>query len=259
MNPTHKANFYNYYSSLVEVIHQKELKCLYSDNDTINGINVLELTPINSNAHSDSHKKFNEFINCWDLINCSADLRMVTAELFLLSPFINDPTKEFYQMNNHLYLPTYFQNKYDSHYSTCISIAFEKLYNYWDRIGDTLAYHLPTGLREIEINFSKVIERLKTNKNYNENEHFIWLKNFKENEFKEFNEYRKNIVHYYNYESYYRFYITGTNNPNKVIDLWKEKSNFPEYFKKHLDQENLGYFHLLSLLKDCKSNFITPE
>ncbi|MFM1913078.1 MAG: hypothetical protein RIR51_916, partial [Bacteroidota bacterium] len=62
MNLTHKVNFDNYYSSLEEVIRHENLKCLYSNDYTVNGINILDLISIKSNSHSGTFSKFHKII-----------------------------------------------------------------------------------------------------------------------------------------------------------------------------------------------------
>lgn len=186
----------------------------------------------------------------FDIKNCNDDLKLFIANLYLFHPHINDPTKE----KNHIegrVLHSYNQNFSDWNYSSLVSCCFEKLYNYWDRMGDFLALYLISDIKnETVINFAFVIDYLDKQERFSEDKNFMFLKSFKETEFKEFNKNRKEVVHYNHFETTYRYdFIKFKNDEDKINDLWKWKNEMPEYFKNHLELTIKGYAHCFEFIK----------
>ncbi len=125
-----------------------------------------------------------------DIKNIQQDLIYLTGVLFALYPYINNPTKETMHFMGKQ-RTTYFQNMYDSLYSMYASICFEKLYNFWDRIGDKIAIEFPEIFSNPRaIMFANVIEKIKNNSS---NKNLNWLINFKETDFKIFNKKGKSL------------------------------------------------------------------
>lgn len=183
-----------------------------------------------------------------EIKNCNSDLKLFTAKLFIFQQNINNPTNEkvFILGKNET---IYNQNFADWIYSAYVSCCYEKLYNFWDRIGDVLALYLKIDINEFRIGFHNVIKKIEQNENYSTDENFIFLKNFSNNQFKEFNDKRKKIVHYYQFETEYEYEINfKTNDDDKIKDLWNWKNGMPEYFKTHLELSIKGYFHCFEFI-----------
>ena len=182
-----------------------------------------------------------------DIEYCNSDLKLFIANLYLLRPTINNPTLE--KTNSR---PVYRQNFSDWNYSALVSCCYEKLYNYWDRIGDVLALYLRL---EKEINgkiyFPVVIDKLKEEYKNSNNENLNFLINFRENEFKEFNKRRVDVVHYNQFETTYKYdFIKFKHDEDEIKDLWKRKNEMPEYFKNHLELTIKGYAHCFEFIKE---------
>jgi hypothetical protein len=162
--------------------------------------------------------------------------------------YINNPIteREFYNGKD---VSTYFQNPDDRRYSMYITCCFEKSYNFWDRIGDRIASFFPELLKIREVDFVKIIDKLSGCKI--ESDNFNWLLEFRNSEYKKLNEFRRNMVHYYQFEANYRFQH-GENNTDfeKLNILWKEKSEFTVYFKNQLELEVIGYFKMVDFLNE---------
>lgn len=229
-------------------IFQKENLISLSDNDySYKGINVLEFSGENTNSDL---KKYNSIKNVFDMVNCNNDLKFFTAQLYLYRPYINNPILENRPCDG-LTMFTYFQNPYDWAYSTYVSCCYEKLYNFWDRIGDSLAYYLNLDISEDRVSFHSVIEKLSNSNLYNSNSNFEFLQKFKNNEFSEFNSHRKDIVHYYQFETDYFYNFTiNSFEKEKIMKLWERKSKMPEYFKDHLIQSCDGFYHTYKLINN---------
>jgi hypothetical protein len=137
---------------------------------------------------------------------------------------------------------------YDHRYCTYASCCFEKAYNYWDRIGDLLYSFYPALIGNIRsVDFVKIVDKIYVLGERDVD--FIWLYDFKNNQYDELNNYRKNVVHYYQYESTYRDeHITNCAKLDIIEQLWTEKKGLPEYFKNHLDLANDGCVRAYSYL-----------
>lgn len=234
----------DYNKAVFDIYKSKSLSSLQSNDYTIRDVNILTC-PHNPNY---KEKKFNHFINLWDLINCSNDLMHFASQLFLYQNLINNPLKEFIEFGNEEVLSLYHQNLYDHRYSIFITCCFEKCYNYWDRIGDRIASFYPELLKIKDVDFGRIIERVNCLGIQNEN--FQWLLNFKNNEYQQLNNHRKNLVHYSQYEANFRFeHMMKSTDIDNLKKLWKEKSEFPEYFKSHLEFAVEGYYQMYKFLE----------
>lgn len=192
----------------------------------------------------------------FDIKNCNDDLKLFLANLYLFKPYINNPThnKKIISSVPDFYYFSYNQNFSDWNYSSFVSCCFEKLYNYWDRIGDIISLYLNlfSEKDERKVTFVAVIDNLDRKGIYSNDENFKFLKSFKDNQFKDFNKTRKEVVHYNQFETTYRYdYIfKHQNDEEKIMEIWKWKKNMPEYFKKHLELSLLGYKHCIKFVKE---------
>ena len=189
----------------------------------------------------------------YDIKNCNDDLKLLVAQLYLFRPYINNPILEKSNFSGRMEF-TYRQTFSDWNYSTFVSCCYEKLYNYWDRIGDILALYLKINIDERKVGFFTVINKIEKEEKYSNDENLIFLKNFKDNEFREFNEKRIEIVHYYQFETIYRHKyqkIQAENNKEEKMNaLWEWKKNMPEYFKNHLELSLKGYQHCIKFINE---------
>ena len=186
-----------------------------------------------------------------DIDYIQSDLIYSTGILYTLRPLINNPiTESKYFMGKQR--ATYFQNLYDSLYSMYASFCYEKLYNFWDRIGDKIANEFPTEFSNPRfIMFASVIDRIRTSNT--ENKNLNWLFEFKDSSFNEFNERRKKVVHYEQIETKYKESILNHSSDMKIIEeIWNEKYSLPEFFKKHIELTNGGIKNTYEFVKNNK-------
>ena len=187
-----------------------------------------------------------------DIDFIQADLIYSTGILYTLRPLINNPiTESEYFMGKQR--ATYFQNLYDSLYSMYASFCYEKLYNFWDRIGDKIATEFPTEFSNPRfIMFANVIDKIRANNS--ENENLNWLFQFKDSDFKEFNERRKKVVHYEQIETrYMESILDHSSDMEKVKEIWNEKCSLPEFFKKHIELTNKGVENTYEFVKNRRN------
>jgi hypothetical protein len=186
-----------------------------------------------------------------DIDFIQSDLIYNVGILYTLRPLINNPIKEskcFMGKQK----ATYFQNLYDSLYSMYASVCYEKLYNFWDRIGDKIATEFPNEFSNPKfIMFAKVIDRIRVNNS--ENDNLKWLYKFKDSDFREFNERRKKVVHYEQIETkYMESILDNSYDMEKVEQIWNEKNSLPEFFKKHIELTNEGIRNTYEFVKSKK-------
>lgn len=235
---------------ILQILETENLASL-SDNEYLyKDLNVLLFSGSKKRSSLNNFKKFNNIKNEWDLINCNNDLKILTAHLYFYRPLINNPLKESYPLDGE-FMSTYFQNGSDWFYSTFVSCCFEKLYNFWDRIGDALAFYLDLSLPEFQVNFSKTIDLINALEEFSQNKYFLKLLNFKNNDFLEFNRFRKEIVHYYQFETTYRYeHLMNNRDKNEIEKLWNWKKNMPEYFKNHIIESCEGYYNAYKFINN---------
>jgi hypothetical protein len=243
-------NRHQHIKEIIQISRELKLLSLSDNNYQYKDQNVLELITFETQDFNRSFRKFHKIKNIWDLINCNNDLKIFTAQLYYYRPLINNPINEADYLEGE-FLSTYFQNGADWIYSSFVSSCFEKLYNFWDRIGDALAYYLNLNIKEDQVNFPKVIEKLSQLDNIKDNPYFIKLLDFKNIEFLEFNKHRKDIVHYYQFETTYRFdHTIYSGDKDKIEELWKWKYGMPDYFKKHLENSCEGFYNMYRLINN---------
>ena len=229
-----------------KVCKEHDLVALSDNKYQWHGINVLECP----NNPSYSQEKFQHMINLQDILKCSEDLKFFTGQLFMYRDYINNPLKEVTSLFGDDLISTYFQNFYDRRYSMYVTCCFEKAYNFWDRIGDRLASFYPELLKIREVDFYRIIDKIDNTKTVN-SDNFKWLLEFRYTEYQELNRYRRDMVHYYQFEAKYRFEHAMNNSDfDKLKELWSEKSQFPEFFKKHLELAIKGHCKMIGFLKE---------
>ena len=237
-----------HYAEVSKFFKKENLISLSDNEHNYNGLNTMEI--LHLEKVNPNFEKFNKFKNLVDLKNCNNDLKLLTANLYLYHPYINNPLNEFKFFQGEKIF-TYFQNGPDWIYSTFVSCCYEKLYNYWDRIGDTLAYYLELDIPEFRVTFASVIDQMIRMESFNSDSNFEFLKNFKENEFREFNKHRKEVVHYYQFETTYKHQILeNSRNEEEIEKLWTWKNNMPSYFKNHLKLSCEGFVKTYELIKN---------
>lgn len=197
-----------------------------------NGNKILvwhnEVTRHRNCHYSPDYYNYNS--NIEDLLFIGDELIYFTAHLYLYRPYINTPMKDAYITPNGNWFYPIFQNGPGKRYEMYVNVCYEKVYNYWDRIGDLIASFFPTQFKG-NIYFSKVLHVLKSK--YAGNKDFDWLLNFSETEYKNYNESRIKTVHKIgvNTENHWK-QMGHVTDEQKSIDLTNEILNYADDFKK---------------------------
>jgi hypothetical protein len=180
-----------------------------------------------------------------DLLLISDEVMIILANMYLYRPFLNNPIAEAYVKRGTVY-PN-LVNLETKRYWMFSQILCEKLYNYWDRIGDLLIEYFRGSLKPREIYFSNVIDRIPIE--YQEIEGYCWLKNFKKVHYPALNALRNNDVH--NITSFTEDifnYYNNNRNKEKITDLLKKRNEMVNFYKEHMIFTIDGYKSVLSLI-----------
>lgn len=191
---------------------------------------------------------FNHMKNLDDILFCSDELLYFTASLYLHRPFINNPLKESFYFSGMTIFPNY-QNHYATRYSMFANIAFQVVYNFWDRIGDLIASYFPDAIDPKKIFFSTAMDLIPAD--FHSDENYQWLNNFRRNQYRELNEMRKKVVHYttINTEYKHQHIENGTTNRVQMERIQAEREALPDFFKNQIDLSITGFARTLSILE----------
>lgn len=238
-----------YNSVIIDIYKEHNLKCLRGLNREckIDGKDIYPWYREATHYFAEKNKDFNFDKNLEDILFISDEIIYYTANVILYEPCINDPLRNRIKINEGKTLYPNYQNLCSKRFDMFTDICFEKIYNYWDRIGDLIAACVEIGLNERNIYFTTVIDSIP--KEYDNNKNFEWLKSYRWNEFKKINEKRINIVHYYSTGTDFQFeHLTASTNREKMIELMEERRSLPNFFKESINDTIKGFQNTLDFL-----------
>lgn len=190
--------------------------------------------------------KPNFFEDFNDLEYISEDITSNVSYLILYKPYVQDFLENPQQVEGGI-LYTYFHSFYDKQYYFLASQAVQLLYNFWDKIGDLINLFFEQIGKDKNIYFPDVINKIP--EEY-KNENYDWLKAFKDNEYKELNEKRKQVVHYKGLESNaMNQVISNVHKREELEKLQKEKMDLVPYLINHCEKTLIGFEHALKLIE----------
>jgi Cthe_2314-like HEPN len=186
---------------------------------------------------------------------CSDEIMYFTAHLFFYKPYINNPLEDAVLLGQQTVFPNY-QNIAGKRYSMYANVVVEKIYNYWDRIGDLIASFFPDRFRDRKVYFPGTIEAIP--KEFRESLHYEWLLEFKNNHYKTLNEARIQTVHYYGMDLQYRTaHLKGASDKETVEKLYNQRLSLPEYYAEHIGYTLEGFEHTIALLDEISKQILS--
>lgn len=232
--------FINEYQQKLNEIYDKEKLVCLSDWDLVkfNDKNSLQFISDNCSAARNkvnSEGIFDTIVD--DLISSiSQDIKFSLGNIYLYKELgINNFLNEHTTTPQRETVFTYRQTLGDRRFFFYVSVCFEKLYNFWDRIGDLLSLTLDLKIEPKEIYFPRVIKEIEKLNSQSVNLKF--LKEFSENEYQDIlNRIRKLIVHYRQKDTYFRFeWLKNLNNGEAIRKLQQEKDELPGLLKGQMN------------------------
>ncbi len=176
------------------------------------------------------------------IYSTSQDIKFSLGNIYLYKKLgINNFLEERIISQTEKNIFTYHQTIADRRFFFYINVCFEKLYNYWDRIGDLLALSLGLDIKTRNIYFRTIVEKIQ--KSYGESSDFQFLKNFSDNDYQEIlNRIRILIVHYRQKDTYFRSkWMSNVSNQEAIIKLQQEKNKLPTILKKQMQLTIEGF------------------
>jgi len=173
----------NYNDKILEIYNERNLKCLRGsteDNYILNGKEILPWYFETNNLSKEIIKDFDYHKLFDDLLFCSDEIMFNLANLYLYLPYINDPLSHPVHFHDRYIYPNY-QNLEAKRFNMFADSVLEKLYKYWDRIGDLIASYFPYLLKKHQVDFTKIIDKMP--ETLTDNLNYKWLKHFRENEY----------------------------------------------------------------------------
>lgn len=251
--------FLDEYEKTIRKIYKENNLISLSDYDLLNFDGQNALSFLHLITKSRSHLKqssINFDLLTEDLINSiSPDIKFSLANALLFFPGANNFLKEMRINPDGSITPTYFRTLADKRFFYYVNTTFEKLYIFWDRIGDILALCFGLNLAEKNVYFSTVIKELDKNNSFN-SENWDWLKNFHDTEYVNIlNRLRIKIVHYRQKDTYFfhewiDIAAHHSGDMEKIKQLQAEKDNLPDLLKSQLTLTHTGFEKTVRLIRE---------
>jgi hypothetical protein len=182
--------------------------------------------------------KFDRFAIWDDLVDLSDQIMYFTSELYLVTPFINNPLRHVVQPEGYT-RPIYcnYENLSAKRYNSFSDIVAEKFYAYWNRLATLLNHYLPKPLNPKQVNFSVVIDEITLQlPEFHHNSGYIWLQAFKENEQKHLNKQRSTIVHHETTSTTFREqHRLNVHDAAALTLIMEERYSRPDFYKEHIE------------------------
>ena len=185
-----------------------------------------------------------------EFLAISKDLKYVTGILFCLRPYIVD-TEEMEGR--------YFQNLPDRRYLIYCSFGLQLVYNFWDRVGDTLHYYFPSRIKPGQVYFGRMKEVI--DEGYKASQPYQKLIDLHK-EVEDLLHLRHEVTHHFQIETkQYWAAIEHFDNTEERSKVNAEKFTYPEKFKRSLEICREAFaqtFFLIDLLPD-KPPYLEPD
>jgi len=240
---------------LKEIYKQEGLNCLRGINYdyTVNGKQILQWhNEVTRKCAIKNCGSFNYNQNIDDLITCSDEIMYFTGQLFLFRPYINNPLL-YPIIKPSTIVYQNLQNYEATCYYMITDVVSEKLYNYWDRIGDLIASFFSDLIEPKDVFFPKIIQIIP--EKYQKIKGYKWLKEFKENEYVKLNSKRKQSVHYITTSTSFKYRRFSSSSNKEETEKWvSDRNAIPDFFKNQIELTVEGLFMTLSFLEEVEKD-----
>lgn len=167
-----------------------------------------------------------------DLIFCSEEILHFTSQVFMFRPFINNPIEDQIPFYDRIIYPN-LQNLYGKRYNMYLAVLAEKHYNYWDRIGDLLAFILNQNKDSDKIYFAKIIDSIPAK--FHQSKNYQWLKKFKDGNYQKISKQRQRITHETSFNTEYtQDHLKAPDDLNEMHKLQNNHKRLSEFYKNQM-------------------------
>lgn len=235
----------NYQDKIVSIYKEHDLKCLRGiDNKyELDGKPLLSWYFDATRKLSIANSKFDSNANCDDLLFISDEIMYFTAHLYLYKPYLNNPIHDSYYLGGGKVFPN-FINISSRRYYMFADVAFQKIFNYWDRIGNLIAAFFPEEFKNRNIHFTSTIDKIESS--YQDIPSIMWLKDYRQNGFKELNEKRRSVVHRSTTDTVFKHsHLKKSRNEDEIRTWMNERNGLPDYFKSEIGNTFKGLINAL--------------
>lgn len=196
---------------------------------------------------------FDDF-DCLDDL-CFTQHQMVygLAELQLYKPYVQDFLGDPIEFNGEIVF-RYNHSFYDEQYFYISSQIIQLIGTFWDKIGNLLFRFFPYPLREREhVYFYSVVQKFP--ERYRENEDYLWLKEFKENKYKDLRDVRNKVTHVKSLSTeIFKRMMRDHANRQAIQQLQNEKMTLIDDLVDQYEQVMIGIERVVRLIDASESN-----
>ena len=246
-----KREIIHQYQDIIRNVYEEEaLQCLRGDNDSykIKDKSILMWHSQVTRRCVVKYQVLDQFKNIDDLLLCSDEVLHFTGQLYLYRPYINNPIQDAFNTSSMNVYPNR-QNLEAKRYYMYADIASEKLYSYWHRVGDLIAAFFPDLIKPERVYFPTAFDIIP--KDFHHLDSYIWLKNFRENDYKKINAKRKEIVHYSSSDTDLKYKHLFTKGSKEEVQKWiEERHQIPDFFKRQIEVSIEGFYQTLKMLEE---------
>lgn len=214
----------------------------------VGDIDIFDLFHTATEANKARRHLHNEYFDLFnDFLICSDEVIYFIAHLYLYQPYINNPLKDGHIFYDSEVFPNR-QNIPSKRYSMFADVTAQKIYNFWDRIGDLLATYLPEPPTE-RVYFVNVIEKIPSR--FRQSEHYNWLVDAKQRHYLELNKLRKSIVHHSTTDTLFtKRHLKAASNREEMKKLMEERLNYPVFYQDQNEKAIEGFIRALRLIQE---------
>lgn len=220
------------------------------------------------NRNDENQIKATSYHYYFELVHAFEQAMYLVANVNLYSKFTSNYTeKESHTPNGiHFIINLSF---YDRRYLDFCSLAFEKIYAFWERVAFLLYQFIKPvkkPLAEKQVSFFKLIDNLckdieSGNFSYLKNSAstFIWFNNFLSREHKKLTDYRHPAIHFQMNNSVYKgglfagthnYWLENNDDKNKLTKLQKDNEDFCKFLNDQLRICETGLNKVVELIKE---------
>lgn len=240
-----------YQLAILDIYKQEDIQCLRGFDNKYKIKNkqiIMWFFDVTRRCNIKYPLNFNYFKNIDDLLLCSDEIMHFTGQLYLYRPFLNNPLIDAIRtVSGKLIFPN-LQNLEAKRYYMYSDIAYEKIYNYWDRIGDLIASFFPEQIKLERVFFTTALDKVP--KEFQSNDAYKWLLNFKENGYHMLNSKRKDIVHYTSSNTNGKYsHLFNSGNKKDIIKWVEERHSIADKLKEQIRLTIDGFYYTLLFLE----------